>query len=79
MLKRTLEVIAGLAIVYCLFTYYTDETHPMQLIIWYVISPNVLKAIAWAGLLILSIRLIYGNRASPAGFIARLWNRISAK
>lgn len=79
MLKRTLEVIVGLAIVYCLFSYYVDETHPSQLLIWYVITPAVLKTIAWITLLLLSGRLIYGNRKKPAGLVVRMWNRIFAR
>lgn len=79
MLKRTIEVILGLAIGYCLLTYYVDETHPQQLLIWYVVTPNLLKAIAWIALLFLSGRLIYGNRRKPAGLIVRMWKRMFEK
>jgi hypothetical protein len=64
MLKRTAEIILGLAITISLIAKYGDETHEMKLLIWYVLTPTVLQVIAWIGLFLVALRLI--NRKSNA-------------
>lgn len=61
MLKRIFQIILGLAIGLSLFAMYSDDTHESRLVIWYLLTPKVLKIIAWIALFFIAGRLIYGK------------------
>jgi hypothetical protein len=59
-LPRILQIVAGFLIFISLFTTVSAEDGTHQLI-WKVLTPTVLQTIAWIGMLLLSIRLMYGK------------------
>jgi menaquinone-dependent protoporphyrinogen IX oxidase len=61
MIKRIFEITLGVIIAFTLFANYSDETHKEQLVIWYVLTPKVLKVVAWILLFLLAGRLIFGK------------------
>lgn len=60
-LPRTLQIVAGLLIFVALFTTVSNGDGTTCQLIWKVLTPTVLQTIAWIGMLLLSIRLIYGK------------------
>lgn len=61
MTKRTIEITLGLAIFFCLIVSYHKENGPNQLLIWYILTPGVLKFIVWPLLFFVSGRLVFGK------------------
>jgi Na+-transporting NADH:ubiquinone oxidoreductase subunit NqrB len=60
MLKRVAAIIAGLVLAFSLFISYSDDANPRKLVIWYVLTPEVLQIIVWIVLFFVATRLIYG-------------------
>jgi hypothetical protein len=71
-----LEIMMGVAIAFCLFASYADETHESRLVIWYLLTPKVLQIIAWIVLVILAGRLIYGKYNDYSNFFYNVFTRI---
>ncbi len=61
MARRIIEIIVGLAIVGSLFASYSDRSNDSKLVIWYLLTPEVLKTIVWIALFLLASRLVYGK------------------
>jgi len=73
MLKRTLEIIAGLALAFCLIASYSDDKTPSQLMIWYILSAKTLQIITWIILFLLASRLVYGKYKDYSGYFYNLF------
>jgi hypothetical protein len=76
MLKRTLEIILGLAIGLSLFVMYSDDTHESRLVIWYLLTPKVLQVIAWIALFFVAGRLVYGKYKDYTKFFYNLFIKL---
>ena len=61
MARRKIEIILGAAIAQCLVANYSDAANPSKLLIWYVLTPAVLKAITWIALFVVASRLMFGK------------------
>ncbi len=72
MLKRILQITLGLAIGLSLFAMYSDETHDSRLVIWYLLTPKVLKIITWLALFFVAARLIFGKPKDYSNFFYNL-------
>jgi len=73
MLKRTLEIIAGLALAFCLIASYSDDKNLSQLMIWYILSAKTLQIITWIILFLLASRLVYGKYKDYSGYFYNLF------
>jgi ABC-type multidrug transport system permease subunit len=73
MLKRTLEIIAGLALAFCLIASYSDDKNTSQLMIWYILSAKTLQIITWIILFLLASRLVYGKYKDYSGYFYNLF------
>lgn len=76
MLKRIFEIILGIAIGISLFSNYSDENHESQLLIWYLLTPKVLKIIVWVVLFFVASSLINGNSKDYSKFFYNLFDKL---
>ena len=61
MVRRIIEIISGLIITLSLLANYSDATNGSKLLIWYVLTPAVLKVITWITLCFIASRLMFGK------------------
>lgn len=61
MTRRIIEIVVGLILAFCLIANYTDKDHESKLLIWYLLTQNVLKVIVWLTLFFITGRLIFGE------------------
>ena len=71
-IKRVLQIVIGAAITFCLLASYSDKTHQSQLLIWYVITPKILKVIAWLLLFFIAGRLLFGKFKDTSKYFYQL-------
>jgi hypothetical protein len=71
-IKRVLQIVFGAAIAFCLLASYSDKTHQSQLLIWYVLTPEILKVIAWLFLFFIAGRLIFGKFKDTSKYFYQL-------
>lgn len=76
MLKRVAEIIAGLALAFSLFAFYTDDANPGKMVIWYVLTPKVLQVLAWIVLFFVASRLIYGPYKDYSKYFYTLFTKL---
>lgn len=78
-IPRILQIAIGLFIFVSLVTTVSTEDSATHLLIWKIITPAVLKTIAWICLLLISIRLMYGrliHDGESSSFILKAFNRL---
>lgn len=73
MLKRILEVIAGIALVICLIVNTGDDSRSSQLLIWQIVSVKMLQGIVWVALFLLASRLVFGKYKDYSGYFYNLF------
>jgi len=73
MLKRILEIIAGLALAFCLIASYGDGENPRQLMIWYILPARTLQIFIWIVLFLVASRLVYGKYKDYSGYFYDLF------
>jgi hypothetical protein len=76
MTRRIIEIILGAIIAIALIVSYADRSHPSQLLIWYVLTPKVLKTLAWLLLFFVAGRLIFGPYKDYSKYFYNLWVKI---
>jgi len=76
MLKRIFQIILGLAIGLSLVAKYSDDTHESKLLIWYLLTPNVLQIIAWIILFFVASWLVYGKYKDYSKFFYNLFVKL---
>lgn len=71
-IKRVLQIAFGAAIAFCLLASYSDKTDQSQLLIWYVLTPKILKVIAWLFLFFIAGRLLFGKFKDTSKYFYQL-------
>jgi hypothetical protein len=61
MIRKIIEIVFGLVIAFSLIAKYSNGEHESKLLIWYVLTPGVLKVIVWVVLFFIAGRLLYGR------------------
>lgn len=61
MIRRIIEISLGSIVLFCLIANYSGNTNESQLLIWYILTPKVLKIIVWILLFLAAGRLIFGK------------------
>lgn len=59
--RRIIEIVLGFIIGVSLFSFYSDDNHESKLVIWYLLTPAVLKIIVWIVLFFVASRLMFGK------------------
>lgn len=75
-MKRIFQIILGVLIVIFLLARYSDETHPDQTVIAYLISNKILRLIIIISLLIIASSLIAGKNKDYSRFFYKLLVKI---
>ncbi|MGG9961235.1 hypothetical protein [Ferruginibacter sp. SUN106] len=76
MLKRIIEIIAGIALAICLIASYSSSTEPGRLLIWYIIPPRFLQIIVWIALFLLASRLVWGKPKDQSKYFYDLFVKL---
>ena len=61
MVRRIIEIISGMIIALSLLANYSGTTNGSKLLIWYVLTPAVLKVITWITLCFIASSLMFGK------------------
>ena len=70
--RRIVEIILGIAITFCLIA----RKDGNEFIIWYILTPKVLKAITWIVLFFVAGRLLFGKYKDYSAYCYRLLARL---
>jgi hypothetical protein len=71
-MKKIFEISAGIILFFLLIANYSDKTNQADLLIWYILTPNVLKIIVWLLLFFISGRLIFGRYNDYSNYFYKL-------
>lgn len=76
MIKRVIEIVVGITIAFCLTANYSDKNHESKLLIWFLLTPNVLKVIVWLALFFIAGRLIFGKYKDYSNYFYSLLTKL---